>query len=707
MIERNKCLNRRFIATIVILGLAMLFTIPLFAEHKFKRESDSLEYILSQHSEPEIIIPILSRLSLLNEQKPVEISYLKRQYEAAMQIDSIPVAYSALRRLSNYYYNIGNYDSIVYWGNIVDSIASSRKEYPNALFDVKCYACLNLIWKMDYEVAMNMAMSLYRQASKVDQKYGLIRCSETLGLIYRATLRDSDAIVAYQEGLDLLENMEGELETQIRLTCYQLESCLKSYQIDLAEKALKSYEQLANKQKILVEEFGAIYPIKREYWLLYSHYVEFYLQKNELDKAGEYLKKAAKYAGNIFAPGDYVEKTYLFVQAMYYNKIGNLPKALEFIDELLAMERIPDELMLKADILKKQGKLNEALLFYDETLAFNSKRNDEAFHRQINQLRTLHEINNKEARSRELNMNNLRMTHKQQQLIFLLLIVVVLLVLSYVMSVYIRRTQRLKNELKKEKELLLESGEKLKKEKIKADEASRMKSAFIANMSHEIRTPLNAIVGFSGLMLDETTIPEEKKEYTSIIKNNTELMLNLVADVLDLSRMETGDLSFTFKSYPLIECCRKALDSIRHRMPEGVKLTFTPAVESIIIYTDILRLQQLLTNLMTNSIKFTLQGEINLSYELIDEGKNVRIAVTDTGYGIPLEKQADIFKRFEKLDDYKPGAGLGLSICSLIAVNLKGSISIDSTYTTGARFFFIHPCEIPGEAYSQETAEIN
>lgn len=685
----------------------MLFTIPLFAEHRFKQESDSLEYILSQHSEPEIIIPILSRLSLLNEQKPVEVDYLKRQYEAAMQIDSIPVAYSALKRLSNYYFNIGNYDSIVYWGNIVDSIAGSRNEYPNALFDVKCYACLNLLWKMDYEVAMNMAMNLYQLASEVDQKYGLIRCSESLGLIYQATLRDSDAIVAYQEGLDLLENMDGELEVQLRLTCYQVESCLKSYQADLAEKTLKRYEQLANKQKMLVEESGVIYPIKREYWLLYCHYVELYLQKNELDKAGEYLKKAAKYAGNIFAPGDYVEKIYLFVQAKYYNQIGNLPKALDFINELLTQERIPDELMLKADILKKLGRLNEALLLYDETLAFNSKRNDETFHRQINQLRTLHEINNKEARSRELNMNNLRMTHKQQQLIFLMLIVVVLLVLSYVMFIYIRRTQRLKNELKKEKDLLLESGEKLKKEKIKADEASRMKSAFIANMSHEIRTPLNAIVGFSGLLLDETTIPEEKKEYTSIIKNNTELMLNLVADVLDLSRMETGDLSFTFKSYPLIECCRKALDSIRHRMPEGVKLTFTPADESITIYTDILRLQQLLTNLMTNSIKFTLQGEINLSYELIDEGRNVRIAVTDTGYGIPLEKQADIFKRFEKLDDYKPGAGLGLSICSLIAANLKGSISIDSTYTTGARFFFIHPCEIPGEVYSQETAKIN
>lgn len=154
-----------------------------------------------------------------------------------------------------------------------------------------------------------------------------------------------------------------------------------------------------------------------------------------------------------------------------------------------------------------------------------------------------------------------------------------------------------------------------------------------------------------------------------------------------------------------MDCCQKALDSTRHRIPQGVELTFTPAPESITLYTDTLRLQQLLINLLGNAAKFTMKGEINLSYALIDEGEQVKIAVTDTGYGIPLEKQADIFKRFEKLDDYKPGAGLGLSICSLIAEHLGGSICIDSTYTNGARFVFIHPCEIPVSACNQQTRE--
>ena len=171
----------------------------------------------------------------------------------------------------------------------------------------------------------------------------------------------------------------------------------------------------------------------------------------------------------------------------------------------------------------------------------------------------------------------------------------------------------------------------------------------------------------------------EREEYSSIIRNNTDLMLNLVNDVLDLSRMETGDLHFNIKDYPLLECCQMALESVRYRMPDRVKLIFSPAGEPIVVHVDNLRLQQLLTNLLTNAAKFTEKGEINLSFQLAPDREKVCIAVTDTGAGIPLEKQAAVFNRFEKLDDYKPGAGLGLSICLLIAERLNGALSIDSS----------------------------
>lgn len=490
----------------------------------------------------------------------------------------------------------------------------------------------------------------------------------------------------------------------MRITSLLAESSLRINQFKQTEEILARYKQLINEQKEINDKGIDTYPINRDYSLLYSLYTQLYVNLNQLDKAKQALDSAAIHQG-VYIPGDYVEITYLYVQALYHKAKGNLNLALRLIDELLERDYIAEELQLKADILKEQGKMEEALALYDEIFELGTKVNDETFFRQINQLRTLHDLNKKQTQDYELQLNKQRITNKQRQLILSVAVVLLLLVLLYILFIYYQRAQRLKNELQCEKESLLESESNLIREKIKAEEASRMKSAFIANMSHEIRTPLNAIVGFSGLLIDESTEPDEREEYTSIIKNNTDMLLNLVNDVLDLSRMETGDLNFNLKCYPLLGCCQKALDSIRHRVPLDVKLTFTPAPESIILYTDTLRLQQLLINLLGNAVKFTVKGEINLSYTLIDEGKGVRITVTDTGYGIPLEKQADIFKRFEKLDDYKPGAGLGLSICSLITEHLGGSISIDSAYTNGARFVFIHPCGIPASVCNQQTEE--
>lgn len=291
--------------------------------------------------------------------------------------------------------------------------------------------------------------------------------------------------------------------------------------------------------------------------------------------------------------------------------------------------------------------------------------------------------------------NQKQIIQKQNQLLFFLSVIIILLITLYILYIYSSRTQRLKNYLQQEKEALLKSKEKLILETIRADEANRLQSSFIADMSHEIRTPLNAIVGFSELLTEKGTTPEEKREYSGIIQNNTDLMLTLINDVLNLSMMKTGDMSFNLQKVLLKDCCRKALNSIRQHVREGVVLTFSPASEQVIINTDTIRLQQLLTNLLTNAAKFTEKGEINLAYTLEADKKHVRITVTDTGTGIPKEKQEEIFKRFEKSDNYQSGTGLGLHICSYIAEHLSGpdSIFLDTSYTAGARFVFIHPCE--------------
>lgn len=701
MKERNIYQQKSFWAMLLLCGL---FVCSLGAEASGSRaldeyKADSLKSLLSNTTDVRILIPVLFRLADQYQQKPEETVYLERCYKEAIRIDSIPAMYASLSGLAQYYYNDDNRDSLLYWGTKIDSISKSRNEYPNELFDFKSYSCQNLLWSRNYELALNEALDEYRLASELNHSYGLLRCAESLGLIYQRIRRGSDAVVAFQEGLDMIEKADCpeavKVETKVRLTSYQSECALHACTVEQAEAILDRYKEAIGEMEEFMERTGYIYKVKRDYWLFYCFYTDLYVRKNMPEKAKLALDEAAKYVGNNLTVDDYVFNTYLASQAHYYRLIGDLPQAIQLIDKVFETECIPVDLQFKADILQEQGKLEEALLLYDKLGTIESERNKETFFRQLTQLRTLHELSEKERQEHEMQLNKDRMEQKQNLVIFLSFVALILLCLITILFRYYHRARLLKNELLKEKQSLLESQNNLQREKVKAEEASRMKSAFVANMSHEIRTPLNAIVGFSDLLIDESTEPEEREEYASVIHNNTEQLLNLVNDVLDLSRMETGDLSFKFDDYSLMECCRNALDSISHRVPEGVKLTFSPDTVPVTLHTDKLRLQQILTNLLTNSVKFTSEGEINLAYIVDEAGKQVHISVTDTGCGIPKEKQATVFRRFEKLDDYKSGAGLGLSICTLIADHLGGILSIDPTYSNGARFIFSHPYETP------------
>lgn len=699
MKDKNRYQNKSFSAILFLCGLLFISLSVGASGDGVAHETDSLQTLLSQSTDAGIIIPALLRLADLHEQKEESVAWLEHCYREALRIDSVPAIYMALTKLSQYYYNENNRDRLLYWGTKIDSVCKHHHEYPNVLFDFKSYSCQTLLWARDYEMALNEAMNEYRLASELKHSYGLLRCTESLGLIYQTIRRDSDAVVAFQEGLDLNEKCDFpeavKAETKVRLSSYQSESAIRVSPPEQTEGMLTRYKKAIDEMCEVNERTGAVFNVEREYWLLYCFYTDFYIREHQPEKAKRALDEAAKYVGNNITENDYVLNTYLAAQAHYYKEIGNLSMAIKLIDEVFETECIAADLQFKADILQEQGKLKEALALYDKLYGMESERNKETFFRQINQLRTLHELNGQEEQKHEMKVNNERMEEKQHLLFFFMIVAILLLILIYILFRYYQHARHLKNELLTEKQNLLESQNNLKYEKVKAEEASRMKSAFVANMSHEIRTPLNAIVGFSGLLVDESADPEERGEYASVIHNNTEQLLNLVNDVLDLSRMETGDLNFKFGDYLLQDCCQSALDSIRHRIPEGVKLTFTPDTAPVVLHTDTLRLQQILTNLLTNSAKFTSEGEINLSYKVDKESKEVRIAVTDTGCGIPKEKQAAVFRRFEKLDDYKSGAGLGLSICTLIADRLGGILSIDPDYEKGARFIFTHPYDMP------------
>lgn len=231
--------------------------------------------------------------------------------------------------------------------------------------------------------------------------------------------------------------------------------------------------------------------------------------------------------------------------------------------------------------------------------------------------------------------------------------------------------------------------------KERAEESNKLKTAFLANMSHEIRTPLNAIVGFSSLMQSEELSQEERAEYCDIVVNNSEMLLTLLNDILDISSLECGKIRFNYASEEIVQICQHALMTTAHTRQEGVEGRFECAVDSFMLTTDAHRLSQILINLLTNAGKFTSEGSITLGVEIDKEHGEVLFSVTDTGPGIPPDKQEMVFNRFEKLEgNKKKGTGLGLAICRQIAVIIGGRIWVDPTYTGGARFIFAHPLDI-------------
>jgi signal transduction histidine kinase len=255
--------------------------------------------------------------------------------------------------------------------------------------------------------------------------------------------------------------------------------------------------------------------------------------------------------------------------------------------------------------------------------------------------------------------------------------------------VFYLRTKRLKNELVRSQSELIVARDR-------AEESNRLKTSFLANMSHEIRTPLNAIVGFSDVLTSVPISPEEAEGYAHLIKINSDLLLRLINDILDISRLESGKLNFKYEETEVIEVCRNLLDSFSRSYGEvnSNNFCFVSSFEHLTVAVDMNRLQQVIINLLSNANKFTHEGSITLSVEPDNNADTLRFAVTDTGIGIPPEKQRLIFERFEKLDEFVQGTGLGLSICLLTVERWGGKIWVDSNYHQGARLVFTHPTNI-------------
>jgi len=453
-----------------------------------------------------------------------------------------------------------------------------------------------------------------------------------------------------------------------------------------------------------------------------SVFSDYYFRKKNYAKALEYANTNRRKSEIYEAMGDYknalLNKKLDQQKQIENNAISNREMAIALATEsnLSLLEKERQQLELKNTQMQvQQLQAHEKMLKMSEEHNRLELRNKQlALERQkaVTE-KAMAAADNERAQSLRQKDRTLLLEKENEYRTTMLYTAYFIIVLIVFVSGYFHyRRKQYNKRLKKEKEIAerarkiaVDALNEAKEEKKRAENADKLKSLFLQNMSHEIRTPLNAIVGFNDVLngnMKHALSDKEKNDFLSIIHTNSDLLITLVNDILDLSKFESGTYTLNITQVSVRELCEFSLRSVQTRVPEGVVTELvSPKDEKkdMLLSTDGQRLQQLLFNFLTNACKYTEKGCIKLEYKYLQKGENeytreypaVEFSVTDTGCGIPSEMADRIFQRFEKLDSFKQGTGLGLNICEHIATLLSGIIYLDQSYTNGARFVFIHP----------------
>lgn len=441
--------------------------------------TDSLRCVLNQIDTPLQKLPVLMRLSNLCWQQPEEVGILKDIINISVENDKYSIAYQGLAGLCRYYLNAGDGDSLFYWKNQLDSIAKERSEVPLPYYIASNLLCKYYLSQGNYELAMNEAVRILDEAKKMNEESGLMRAYQSLGYVYVRVGRNKDAVVAYREGLHWVRKINTIPTYEMQYLSEMIYPCLRENLLEEAEQLLNGYEDLFTKEAQVFNSKGLDFPLQDDYWFICSYYVELYVKKGELRKAKIYLDKAENFINQSDeALSDDDEKKALCYRArvLYFQAIKNYKQALAEIDKAIEVRNEPDFLRLKIDILCADGQKKEGMALYEELFALNAKINNEAFGRQLTQLRMLNELNNQERRARELEYQNEQLAMRNQQLILAMGIFLVLLFLLYVLSRYYIRSRRLKDALLAENNLLVRSEKLLRVAKEEAEEANKLKT---------------------------------------------------------------------------------------------------------------------------------------------------------------------------------------------------------------------------------------
>ena len=528
----------------------------------------------------------------------------------------------------------------------------------------------------DISLATNRAQLMYEEAKATDYQFGMVVANQAIGDAYNTIANMGDkALESYQDALTELSNISGQHPYRAQLLLKMSNVLQRKGRLEEAEKILEELEKILYQEPDYPTDFFFCIE-KTNFAISHGH-----LSQDYLNEANIWLHKM----DSIYQL--HPEKFYRFhldyTTAAYYRAMGNWDKqywkqALDIYSKLQAEYSGNKRStyyrwtsLEKIYLCKIQGMAMEACRIYQELYPPIDTLASQSYIRQINTIKAKYQVDKAETAS-----NN-----EYNKIITSILVGTMALVTLFVLLAILLKRQREKVKL---------STQKLATSRINAENAMRAKSVFLSNMSHEIRTPLNALSGFSSLLTEEGLDDETRRQCNEVIQQNSELLLKLINDVIDLSSLEFGKLQFCIAQHDAVSICKNVIDTVNKVKQTQAELTFTTELEEMPIETDDSRLQQVLINLLINATKFTPQGSIVLKLEK-ETNDTVLFTVTDTGCGIPKDRQTNIFQRFEKLNENVQGSGLGLSICQLIIEHIGGQIWIDSEYAEGSRFCFTHP----------------
>ena len=547
---------------------------------------------------------------------------------------------------------------------LLSQLDESQRYY--TYFELERILIKSSLFRGEIRMAIAQSDQMYSKARALTYPFGNALALNAMGEVYSYTGRLREAGVAYEESLRLLDGMDGE-DVHIRMLLVELiDYNLRIRNVNGASRYLARLN---------------FYPEDRlsplELAMRHISNASCQLFKGDLKAASHCLVQIGQLETQLIPE---IRQYLLIIDARYLVATGEHEAALTAYNDFLQTEyaRInhniyKEALLEKADLLVKMGNKEEAYGQYGKVFSYIKTSFEKNYPKEIDRLCTRFQADQLAYQNERDRIVSMRFY--LAGIIVSVLFLIFLLVLGWKKIFRLKRSQ-MRQEAMKEK----------------AVQAIQRKNMFLSNMSHEVRTPLNAIVGFSAVLTDEDESfdDESRREFSEIIKVNSFQLLKLINDILDFSDFENDNITFNIRTHDAVKLCNEVVETVMASRKLEVEMRFDTDLSVLMLDTDDARLRQVLINLLVNAAKFTEQGSIVLELKMAD-ADTALFSVTDTGCGIPPEKQHLIFERFEKLNDFVQGSGLGLSICQLIVKYMNGKLWVDSGYTRGARFCFTHP----------------